>query len=86
MDNCANLQRSCLDSTEEIEKVEKLQVGDRTFKAWQEAVEEVIEVAEFDFSALALQSMQWPFRLSAKQEREAMRNEANDDCRGCPAR
>ena len=63
---------------EEIDPVEKIQVGDRTYKAWQEAEEEVIEVAEFDFSALALQSMQWPFRLSAKQEREALRNEAND--------
>jgi hypothetical protein len=63
---------------EEIDRVEKLQVGDRTFKAWQEAVEEMIEVAEFNLSSLVLQSMQWPFRLSAKQEREALRNK-NDD-------
>jgi len=63
---------------EQIERVEELQVGDRTFKAWQEAVEEVIEVAEFNLPALALQSMQWPFRLSAKREREALRNETND--------
>jgi hypothetical protein len=63
---------------EEIDRVEKLQVGDRTFNAWQEAVEEVIEVATFNLSALALRSMQWPFRLSANQEREALRDETND--------
>jgi hypothetical protein len=60
---------------ENIEKVDRLQVGDQAFHAWQEAVEEVIEVTEFHLAALAAQSMQWPFRLSAKQEREAIRNE-----------
>jgi hydrogenase maturation protease len=63
---------------DELDRVEKLQVGDRTLHAWQEAAEELIEVAEFHLSALAAQSMQWPFRLSAKQEREAVRNETGD--------
>ena len=48
----------------------------RLLQAWQEAVEEVIEVAEFNLSALVAQSMQWPFRLSAKQEREVIRDES----------
>ncbi len=60
---------------EKVERVERLEVGNSTFHAWQEAVEEVIEVTEFHLAALAVQSMQWPFRLSAKQEREAIRNE-----------
>jgi hypothetical protein len=59
----------------DTEKVERLQVGDRTFLAWQEAVEEVIEVAEFHLAALAAQPMQWPFRLSAWQEKEPVRDE-----------
>lgn len=54
------------------EKVEKLEVNGKTFQPWQEAVEEVIEVIEFHLSALAAQPMQWPFRLSAKHEREAV--------------
>lgn len=57
------------------ERVERLQVGDNTFHAWQEAVEEVIEVAEFDVAALVAQAMQWPFRLSAAKETEALRDE-----------
>lgn len=57
------------------ERVESLQVGDNTFHAWQEAVEEVIEVAEFDVAALVAQAMQWPFRLTAAKETEALRDE-----------
>ncbi len=57
-----------------IEKVERLEVNGKIYQAWQEAVEEVIEVTEFNLSALAAQPMQWPFRLSAKQEREAIRD------------
>ena len=51
-----------------------LEVNGKIYQAWQEAVEEVIEVAEFNLSALAAQSMQWPFRLSARQESEAIRD------------
>jgi hypothetical protein len=58
-----------------IEEVERLEAGDSSFHAWQEAVEEVVEVTEFGLAALAAQSMQWPFQLSAKSEREAIRNE-----------
>ena len=54
--------------------VENLEVDGKTFQAWQEAVEEVIEVTEFNVAALAAQPMQWPFRLSAKQESEAIRD------------
>jgi len=56
----------------EVEKVERLEVNGKAFQPWQEAVEEVIEVMEFNLSALGDQSMQWPFRLSIKQEREAI--------------
>ncbi len=57
-----------------IERVERLEVYGKIYQAWQEAVEEVIEVAEFNLSALTAQSMQWPFRLSARQESEAIRD------------
>jgi hypothetical protein len=58
-----------------IEKVERLEVNGNVFQPWQEAAEETIEVTEFNLSALAAQPMQWPFRLSAKQDREAVREE-----------
>jgi hypothetical protein len=59
-----------------LEIVDRLEVGGKVFQPWQEAVEEVIEVTEFNLSALTAQPMQWPFRLSAKQEREAIRDES----------
>lgn len=62
-------------NAENIEEVERLQVGDHAFQPWEEAAEEVIEVAEFNLAALAAQSMQWPFRLSAKQEKEFVRDQ-----------
>src|SRR3984893_17450516 len=58
------------------ENVDRLQIGGNTFHAWHEAVEEVIEIAEFHLAALASQSMQWPFRLSATQEREPLRDQS----------
>jgi hypothetical protein len=69
----SSLPASVTDGT--IEMVERLEADGKTFQPWQEAVEEVIEVTEFNLSALAGQSMQWPFRLSTKQEREAVRGE-----------
>jgi hydrogenase maturation protease len=57
------------------ETVESLQANDKSFQPWQEAVEETIEVTDFSLSALASQPMQWPFRLSAKREREAIRDD-----------
>jgi hydrogenase maturation protease len=62
-------------SEENIEKVERLEIGDKVLRVWQEAVEEVIEVAKFNLPALASQSMQWSFRVSPKREREAVRND-----------
>jgi hypothetical protein len=58
-----------------IEKVDRLEAGGNIFQTWQEAVEEEIDLTEFNLSALVAQPMQWPFRLSAKQEREAVRDE-----------
>ena len=58
-----------------IENVESLEANGKTHQPWQEAVEEVIEVAEFNLSALSAHPMQWPFRLSLKQEQETIRNE-----------
>src|SRR5271168_5267135 len=60
---------------ENIQKVERLEVAGKILPPWQEAVEEVIEVTEFNLSALCAQPMQWPFRLSLKQERETIRDE-----------
>lgn len=58
-----------------IERVERLEVGGAVYQSWQEVVEEVIEVIEFNPGALAAEPMQWPFRLSAKQEQEPLRDE-----------
>lgn len=60
----------------DVEKVERMDVGGKSFQSWQEAVEETIEVTEFNLAALSGQPMQWPFRLSAKQERELIRDES----------
>jgi hypothetical protein len=61
-------------TAENIQRVEKLDVEGNLFQPWQEAVEEQIEVTEFKLSDLANQSMPWPFRFSATQDREAIRN------------
>lgn len=58
-----------------IEKVERLEVAGKIFQTWQEAVEEEIELTEFNLTALVAQPMQWPFRLSAKQDIEAVQDE-----------
>jgi hydrogenase maturation protease len=58
-------------------QVERLEVGGKVFQTWQEAVEEEVEVTEFDVAALAGRPMQWPFRLPASQEREPVRDERN---------
>jgi hydrogenase maturation protease len=58
-----------------IEKVERLEANARVFQAWQEATEEQIDVPEFNLSALIGRPLQWPFRFSGKQEREAIRDE-----------
>ena len=63
------------DSEVAFEMVERLQVNGRTYQPWQEAVEETIEITEFNLNALAARPMQWPFRLSARQEREVIRDE-----------
>ena len=58
-----------------IEKVERLEVDGKILQTWQEAVEEEIELTEINLAALVAQPMQWPFRLSAKQDIEAVRDE-----------
>ncbi len=60
--------------SENIETVERLDINGTVYQPWQEAVEEEIVVTEFNLSALASQPMQWPFRLSATQDREAIRD------------
>ena len=59
-----------------IEIVDRLELNGKIFQPWQEAVEETIEVTEFSLSALVAQPMQWPFRLSAKRERQAIQDES----------
>jgi len=58
-----------------IGKVELLEVNGTVYQPWQETVEEQIVVTESNLSALAAQPMQWPFQLSEKQDREAIRDE-----------
>jgi hypothetical protein len=57
-----------------IERVERLEAGGKIFQTWQEAVEERIELTEFHLSALVAQPTRWPFRLSAQQDVEAVRD------------
>lgn len=57
------------------ELVERFEVGDQVFQPWQEAAEETIEPAEFNLLALASGSTLWPFRLSATEEKEEIRDE-----------
>jgi len=64
-----------LKSTNDV-KVQKQEANGRTYQAWQEAVEESIEVTEFNISTLAAQPMQWPLQLSARQECEPIRDES----------
>jgi hypothetical protein len=59
----------------DFDLVEKLEINSRTYRPWQEAVEETIELTEFSLSAITMQSTRWPFRLSAKQERQPIRDE-----------
>jgi hypothetical protein len=61
---------------ENVRAVEMLEVDGKTFSAWQEAIEESIEVNEFSPADLAGRSLQQHFRLPAAQEREAIRDEA----------
>jgi hypothetical protein len=63
-----------------FEKVARLEINGKSYHPWQEAVEESIEITEFDLPALISQPMQWPFRLSAKQEKEPIH-----DARGAVA-
>jgi hypothetical protein len=73
---------SCEQSAEtesNVEKVERLDVDGKAFQPWQEAAEEVIEVAEFNVSALATESTQWPFRMSATLEKEAIRDQSGSN-------
>jgi hypothetical protein len=56
------------------EIVPRLEVDGKAYQPWQEATEETIEVTEFNLSALTSQPMQWPFRLSARQEKEDIRD------------
>jgi hypothetical protein len=62
-----------------VEKVERLDVDGKVFQSWQEAAEEVIEVAEFNMSSLATQSTERPFRLSATLENEAIRDDSGSN-------
>ncbi|GAC1673855.1 MAG: hypothetical protein PVS2B2_07520 [Candidatus Acidiferrum sp.] len=65
---------SALADTAEFQKVESLEVEGQIFQPWQEAVEEEIEVAEAQLPALAVQPMQWPFRLAARLQTEPIRD------------
>lgn len=58
-----------------FENVSRLEINGKSYNAWQEAVEETIEIIEFDLAGLIAQPMQWPFRLSAKQDKEPIRDE-----------
>jgi hypothetical protein len=58
--------------------VSRLEVAGEVYQPWQEAIEADIEVSEFELLALSSQSIQWPFRLSAKRDKKPIR-----DATGC---
>jgi hypothetical protein len=58
--------------------VQRLEVDGKNYLPWQEAVEEIIELTEFNLAAMSVQPMHWPFRLSTWQEREPIRNERGE--------
>ncbi len=62
-------------ASEKIETVDRLELNGKVYQPWLEAVEEEIQATEFDLSALVSQPMQWPFRLSATHDKEAIRDE-----------
>ena len=59
----------------EFQPVPQLEIKGRTYRPWQEASEETIELTELSLAALVAQPTQWPFRLSAKREYEAICDE-----------
>jgi hypothetical protein len=65
-------------SEADFELVQRLEVDGKNYLPWQEAVEETIEITQFNLVALAAQPMKWPFRLSPAQQREAIRNERGE--------
>jgi len=54
--------------------VARLEINGKVYQPWQEAVEEEIRVTELDPSALAAYPVRRPFRLSATQVREVIRD------------
>ena len=58
-----------------FEQTDYMSVDGRTFRSWQEALEEQIEIPEFALSALISGRIQWPFRISEQQEREEILDE-----------
>lgn len=56
-------------------RVDRLEVQGKTYRPWQEAAEEEIELNEFCLGELISRPMPWPFRLSAEQENEIIRDE-----------
>jgi hypothetical protein len=59
-----------------FQKVDRLEVSGKVYRAWQEAAEEEIELSEFEPRAATSQPIQWPFRLSAKRELEPISDDA----------
>jgi hypothetical protein len=57
-----------------FEKVDQLQIGGKTYRPWQEAAEETIELGEFSLPELLAQPSQRPFCLEARQEKEEIRD------------
>jgi hypothetical protein len=66
----ASPDNSLLRMEAQFESVAHLEMCGRTYRPWQEAAEETIELAEFNLAALAGQPTRWPFHLPAKQETE----------------
>ncbi len=60
---------------ENLERVERLEVNGKIFQSWQEGSEETIELPEFNPEELAKQPVEWSFGLSAKREKELIRDE-----------
>ena len=59
----------------EYRKVSLLEIGERRYYAWQEAVERQVVVGELRFSDLAAGPLQIPFAFSGRRDLEPLRDQ-----------
>jgi hypothetical protein len=61
-----------------LESVERLEAGGKSYAAWQEATEIEVEVTPVRLADLASKPLCWPFRFSSRRETEPIRGAKNE--------